>query len=72
MSSYIIGNPLLIKFSKLGNDLVESIIPANIYFVNYSDDINTTLDEKFINKFKNYRIQISILIIMLLMNTRRV
>ena len=58
LSSYIIGNPLLIKFSKLGNDLVESIIPANIYFVNYSDDINTTLDEKFINKFKNYRIQI--------------
>lgn len=57
LSSYIIGNPLLIKFSKLGNDLVESIIPANIYFVNYSDDINTTLDEKFINKFKNYRIQ---------------
>lgn len=58
LSSYIIGNPLLIRFSKLGNDLVESIIPANIYFVNYSDDINTTLDEKFINKFKNYRIQI--------------
>lgn len=58
LSSYIIGNPLLIKFSKLGNDLVESIIPANIYFVNYSDDINTTLDEKYINKFKNYRIQI--------------
>ena len=58
LSSYIIGNPLLIKFSKLGNDLVESIIPANIYFVNYSDHINTTLDEKFINKFKNYRIQI--------------
>ena len=54
---YIVGNKLLTKFSTLGNDLVESIIPSNIYFVNYSDDENIERVQNCINKLKNYSVQ---------------
>lgn len=57
LSPYIIGNKLLTKFSRLGNDLVESIIPSNIYLVNYSEDDNVECVQNYINKFKNYSVQ---------------
>ncbi len=56
LASYIIGNVLLTKFTNLGSDLVKSIIPSNLYYVNYSDDDNNFY-ELYVDKFKNYNIE---------------
>lgn len=58
LAPYIVGNPLLVRFSEMGKDIVTPIIPANIYFVNYSESIDNIVIDEYVKKFKNYKIHV--------------